>query len=78
MTSAELKALPIGTHLFWVQDTGSKEERIAAELLVKERHQLALCVYCPNRKPQRKRWSLVTNLPVGAKKGYERMVRLEL
>jgi hypothetical protein len=78
MTSAELKALPIGTHLFWVQDTGLNEERIAAELLVKERDQLALCVHFPNRKPQRKRWSLITNLPVAAKKGYERKVRLEL
>ncbi|MEO6215711.1 MAG: hypothetical protein ABIO86_06755 [Sphingomonas sp.] len=78
MTPAELKALPVGTNLFWVNGTGLNEVRVAAKLVVKERHQLALYVYFPNITPQRKRWSLITNLPVGAKKGYEREVHLEL
>lgn len=74
----ELKRLPIGTPLTWVIGEGANETRHPAKLVEHLPNQIGILVRFLNKPQQKKRWSLITNLPVGESRGYVGKVRLEL
>lgn len=78
MMADQLKALRKGTRLFWVVGQGASEVRHPAKVVDHWPNQIGVLVYFLDKPQQKKRWSLITNQPVGESRGYVGKVRLEL
>lgn len=78
MTADRLKKMARGTRLFWVVGEGASEVRHPAKIVDHWPNQIGVLVYFRDKRQQKKRWSLITNQPVGESRGYLGKVRLEL
>lgn len=78
MLPEQIRSLPTGTLLYWVVGEGQNEVRHRAKLVDRTQNQVGLLVYFTDRLQQKKRWSLITNKPVGQGRGHVGKIRLEL
>ena len=74
----QLKALPIGTSLYWVVGQGENAEYHPAKVVDHLPNQVGILVYFLEKPQQKIRWSLITNMPVGQSRGHVGRVKLEL
>ena len=78
MLARDLNELPVGTPLLWIVGEGASEVRHPARLLAHQpTDQVTLLVKFIGQPQERRRWSLLTNQPVGTL-GHIGSIRLEI
>lgn len=76
MTAEDLRGLPPGAGLVYVSGTGREEERHPARVVAHGPGYTSVVVYFTTRPQALVRWSMTTNLPIGAEE-HVGIVRLE-